>query len=219
MPVTLADIRVRVLDDLKRNDVLRSLASTADYTRLDRWIRDSVRRIQRTLRTPIDEAISEATIPEGFTGAVNVPGNLLEPISIQVDGRVLEMRGITEVKALQRHQTAGRAMYCAREAGQYLIAPLPSPGSVVTIVYRADFNNVGAPTDSLKLFEVADDLVTLGALISAASWSIDDKRLNTWNTMFNTLFIELQDMSDRAELLNASIRPSYNFDADWSPNG
>lgn len=209
MPVTLADIRARVLDDLKRKDV-----TTAT---LDRWIMDGVRRIQRSLRTPMDEAISVAIIPEGFAGAISVPGNLIEAISLQVDGRELEMRSVTEVKALQTANGTHQARFYVREADQYLIAPLPPVGAKFLINYRADPANPVAATDSLKLFDVAPDLVTVAALINGSKWSIDDKRLITFNSMYNALFAELQDLADRAELLNASIRPAYDANGDWNP--
>lgn len=208
MPTTLADIRERVKNVLKRKD-----PSTDIY---DEWIRDAVRRIQRTLRTPLDEAVSPAAlIPDGFNGRINVPGNLLNLISLQVDGHELEMRAISEVKDLQT-RPAAPALYYAREGGQYLIAPIPHQGSKVTIHYRADTDNFTAPTDSIRLFDIASDLVMYGALIRGADWSIDDRRLNTWNGIYNTLFVELQDMADRDELLNASMAPAYNSNGDWT---
>lgn len=206
MPTTLADIRSRVLRVIKRKDI-----PVAD---LNEWISDAVRRIQRTLRTPMDEALSRAIVPTTGAKAINVPGNLVNLLSLQVDGVELKMRSITEIKALQ-DQPAAQSLYYTREASTYLIAPVPRPGAVVTILYRADQNSLSQDTDTMKLFDIAGDLVMYGALIRGADWSIDDRRLTTWNNIYNTLFVELQDMADRDELLNASIAPAYNSNGDW----
>ena len=204
MASSLLDIQTRVLDTLKRKDVTQ--------TQLQRWITDSIRRIQRTLRTPMDEAVTTAIVPEGFDGAISIPGNLVELISLRCDGRELEMRSPSEVNQWQRAGYQGHAQYYCRHGGEWQIAPVPPAGSKVEVYYRADWANVTQPTDNLKLFDVAADLVTVGALLQAADWSVDPKRMSMWNSEYNSLFLELQDLYDRTVLLNAVISPCYNFD-------
>lgn len=209
MAVTLADIRTRVSKVLKRGAAVK----TED---LDEWISDGVRRIQRTLRTPLDLASAEATVPAGWNGHLSIPGNLLNLHSIQVDGQELTMRAVSDVKRAQSYPSPNApTMYCV-EVGTYLIAPIPQAGSKITVIYTADaYGELNNPTISLKLFDVAADLVTYAALIRAADWSLDDARLAKWNNIYNVLFAELQDMADRDDLNNAVINTPYTTNGTW----
>ncbi len=141
-----------------------------------------------------------------------MPSNLLNLIAIEVDGVELQMRSLTEVNLLQR-TVDHPCRYYARQGGVYLLAPMPQPGSVATLFYRADFNNIVQDTDTCPLFDVAPDLVVAGALISGNLFALDDAQTSKYNSAFTALFQELQDMADRDDLLNASIGLAYN------PNG
>jgi hypothetical protein len=196
MAVTLADIRARVLDVSKRKDI--PLAT------LDRFITDAIRRIQRTLRTPMTEAQAEMTAPVNFQGRVNVPPDLLNLISLQVGGVELQMRSITEVNRFQKIGV-GHSNCFARVGGQYLVAPIPVQGTLIHIDYHQDLSVLVNDTDTNILIDVVPDLVMYGTLISLGDWALDQARQATWAQAFATMFTEIQEQADRDILINASI--------------
>ncbi len=151
-----------------------------------------------------------------FTGAIQIPGNLVELISLQCDGHELTMRPVTEVKALQATGFPAPARYYTREVGSYLIAPIPPTGSQIEMTYRADFGDIVQDTDTCRLFDVAPECVTYAALTYAGAYAIDPDRMATWNQMYGVLLAEVQDLAYRAELLNASVRPAFNTNGDWN---
>ncbi|GMA79270.1 hypothetical protein GCM10025880_56870 [Methylorubrum aminovorans] len=91
MPTTLADIRNRVLRKLARHNMPVSL--------VNQWIGDAVRRIQQTIRVPIDEALTQVVTDEGFNGLIDIPTEMTELLSLRVNGIELEQRSITEINA------------------------------------------------------------------------------------------------------------------------
>lgn len=189
-------MRERVLDVLKRKDV--------PVKTLDRAITDAIRRIQRTLRTPMTEALAEGVVSSTFSGKVNVPNDLLNLISLQVGGVELTQRAISEVIRVQSAGIGCSAFY-TRVAGQYLIAPEPAKGTKITIHYHRDFATIDDVNDSNILMEVCPELVMYGALVTLADWSLDPTRQAAWAQGFATHFGEIQEQADRDLLLNASI--------------
>lgn len=199
MAVTLANIRQRVLARLHRKDLTQD--------QLDEFIVNAVRRIQQSLRTPMSEGEAVATIPVGSDGRVNVPSDLLNIIWVAVKGRELTARSFSEVNRYNYEfpQGTGRTEYFCRVGGQFIIAPVPAPGTVVDIYYYRELAPLVNDTDTNVLIDVAPDLVTYGALIDAADWSIDPERMAIWNEGFTTRFAEVQEMSERDVLADASI--------------
>ncbi|MFK5596843.1 hypothetical protein ACFZ8E_07540 [Methylobacterium sp. HMF5984] len=204
MPITLGDIRARVIDSLKRRDV--PLAT------LDRFITDGIRRIQFNLRTPLSEAQAEVVTSGSFTGKVNVPNDLLNLISLQVNGMELTQRSVSEVRRVQTQVGIGQPTYYCRVENQFLIAPLPGPGALVHIDYHQDFAALVNETDTNPLIDVCPQLVTWGALINAGDWSLDPARQAAWAQGFATAFAEIQEQADRDILLNASMAPCHAID-------
>nr|WP_128083370.1 hypothetical protein [Methylobacterium sp. B34] len=168
---------------------------------------NSIRRIQRSLRTPMSEGQATATIVLGSSGRIDVPSDLLNLIWISVNGRELTERSFSEINRYNHTfpQGVGRTEYYCRVGGQYIIAPRPGAGTAVDIYYYRDLAPLVNDTDTNALIDVAPDLVTYGALIDAADWSIDPDRMSIWNEAFTTLFAEIQDMAERDVLANASI--------------
>lgn len=199
MAITLANIRSRVLARLHRKDLTQE--------QLDEFITNSIRRIQRSLRTPMSEGEAVATIPMGSDGMVNVPSDLLNLIWISVEGRELSARSFSEVNRYNYEFPQGthHAEYFVRVGGQYIVAPIPRTGSSVDIHYYRDLAPLVADNDTNALIDVAPDLVTYGALIDAADWSLDPDRMAIWNEGFTTTFAEVQAMAERDVLANASI--------------
>lgn len=199
MAVTLANIRQRVLARLNRKDLTQS--------QLDEFIQNSIRRIQQTLRTPMNEGQAAATLVIGSSGKIDVPSDLLNLIWISVNGRELSERSFSEINHYNRAfpQGMSHCEYYCRLGGQYIIAPIPGAGTEVDIYYYRDLAPLVNDNDTNILIDVAPDLVTYGALIDAADWSLDPDRMAIWNEAFTTRAAEVQDMADRDVLANASI--------------
>lgn len=202
MAVTLANIRQRVLARLHRNDLTQS--------QLDEFIVNAVRRIQQSLRTPMNEGQAVATVPMGADGKINVPADLLNLIWVSVRGRELTQRSFSEVNRLNFEIPQGvtHAEYFCRIGGQYIVSPIPPAGTTVDIYYYRELSPLVNDNDTNILIDVAPDLVTYGALIDAADWSIDPDRMAIWNEGFTTRFAEIQDMAERDVLADASMSSS-----------
>jgi molybdopterin converting factor small subunit len=199
MAITLANIRSRVLARLHRKDLTQD--------QLDEFIQNAIRRIQRSLRTPISEGQAVATIPMGSDGRVNVPSDLLNLIWISVRGHELSERSFSEVNRYNYEfpQGSTHTEYYVRVGNQYIVAPVPLTGTNVDIYYYRDLAPLVNDNDTNALIDVAPDLVTYGALIDAADWSLDPDRMAIWNEGFTTTFAEIQAMAERDVLANASI--------------
>lgn len=212
MPETLASIRNRVLDDLKRDDVTRAAdGSYTDFRRLDRWINDSIRRIQGLLKTPMTERVARAIVPDASTGRVVIPADLVGLINLFADGRILGQVSPTEVNAARRGAPGYPSIFY-KQAGQYVLGPSPAAGVVIDIEYFGTLSELVLPTDTNILLEVAPDLVTLGALVAGGGWSYDPANQTRWADLFTTRFKELQEQADRDILNSAAISPCSSYD-------
>jgi hypothetical protein len=104
----------------------------------------------------------------------------------------------------------------ARRGGYWVLGPQPKVGSVVEIVYYAEFAPLVNLTDTNTISRVAWDAVVYGALSAAADFYNDD-RSQVFEQRYSQITQNLQAMADSDELTaDAAVRPALLFNNDWS---
>ena len=147
-------IRAHFLALLNRSDCPDALADT--------FIDQATTRIQRIMRTPAQEAQQTYTITNQ-TSSITIPNNLLEIMSVYIDGVALTR--IPHHEMLQAQQTGeqGTPRNMCRQSSQILLHPQPTNGTVY-LDYYAEFPSLATDSDSNALTQIASDILTYTAL-------------------------------------------------------
>lgn len=197
---------------------------TANPALATTFISQSIMRLQRELRVPFMEKIVRYTIPSTYdpTLGLVIPSDLLELIDLNVDS---DNDGIPDYplqrvqlkEAMTRSQLTGAIpQVFARRGGYWVIGPQPALGSVVELVYYAEFAPLVNPTDTNTVSRIAWDAVVYGALAAAANFYNDD-RSQVFEQRYGQITQNLQAMADSDELTaDAAMRPALLLNNDWS---
>ena len=200
------DIKTHFEALLNRSDITPTLTTN--------FIDQSIARIQRQLRTPLNENVSTYTI-SGQTAQVSLPNDFLEIISLYLDSTELKRVPMSKFRNYAANSYAGNPIAFARQKQNLLLHPQPSSGSLV-LYYYAEFVPMTADSDENALAAVASDLIIYGALSYAADFYLDER-----GPLFEQKFIQfLDDIQEQAndQEMNGgvqSIQPSYSY-ADYS---
>lgn len=204
-----ATLRQRIKDLLNRSDLTDSVANS--------FIDQAMQRIQRQLRTPMNEKLGTFIIEQEYP-EFGLPSEFLELISLTYFNEqgevasVLERVPITTLENKKRVQdVTGVPRFYARKHLDILIYPTPSVGTM-EIYYYAEFPSIDEINPEHVLTEVAPDLVIYGALSFAADYFIDE-RGPLFEQRFQTALQEIQDQSDQQHLSGGiqTVQPAYDF--------
>lgn len=195
-------IRAHFLALLNRSDCPDPLADT--------FIEQATTRVQRVLRTPAQEAQQTYTIT-GLTSSVTIPNNLLEIISVYMDGVALTRIPHHEMLQAQKTGEQGLPRLMCRQQGQILLHPQPTTGTVY-LDYYAEFPTLATDTDSNALTAIASDILTYTALSYAADYFMDE-RAALFEQKSGQFLAELQEQSNAAEQsgINQVMRPTVVY--------
>ena len=195
-------IRAHFLALLNRSDCPDPLADT--------FIEQATTRVQRVLRTPAQEAQQTYTIT-GPTSSVTIPNNLLEIISVYMDGVALTRIPHHEMLQAQKTGEQGTPRLMCRQQGQILLHPQPTTGTVY-LDYYAEFPTLATDTDSNALTAIASDILTYTALSYAADYFMDE-RAALFEQKSGQFLAELQEQSNSAEQsgINQVMRPTVVY--------
>ena len=190
---------------LNRSDITTALTET--------FIEQGIRRIQRQLRSPINERKAEYTI-SGQTSSVILPNDFLEIISLYMGSKELTRVTMSRYRELQANNAQGNPEHFCREQQRLQLHPEPTSGTL-TLYYYCDFPALSANTDTNDLTEVAPDLAIYSALTFAADYYFDE-RGQIFENKYNQFLTELQEQSNDQELNGGTqaIQPAYRFDGD-----
>jgi len=216
--MTLAELTSQFLGLMNRTDLTNlnpALAST--------FINQAIMRLQRELRLPFMEKIIEYTVPNNFNAATGlaIPSDLLELIDINVDtdgDGVMDypLQRVQLKEAMYRSEWTDVPQVFARKGGNWIIGAAPGVGSVLEIIYYAEFAPLINPTDSNTISTVAWDAVVYGALSFASDYYNDD-RAGAFEARYKQITEMLQEQADGDELTaDAAIRPALLFNNDYS---
>lgn len=191
---------------LNRSDITATLTTT--------FIDQGIARIQRQLRSPINERKAEYTI-SGQTTSVILPNDFLEIISLYMGKYELSRIPMDRYRQLQDSVTTGTPRFFTREQQRLLLYPEPTSGTL-TLYYYCDFPALVNNNDENDLTEVASDLVIYSALTYAADYYLDE-RGQIFEQKYNQFLAELQEQANDQELNGGiqAIMPSYRYDGDF----
>ena len=196
------DIKSHFNDLLNRSDITASLTTL--------FIDQSIARIQRQLRTPLNENKTTYTI-SGQTASVTLPTDFLEIISLYLGGMELQRVPMSKMRSLVNNPVAGTPLVFTREQQNLLLHPQPTSGDLV-LYYYGEFEAMTADTDENDLAAVAPDLIIYGALGYAADYYLDERR-DIFEAKFQQFLSELQEQANDQELNGGTqaIQPASTY--------
>ena len=187
---------------LNRSDITAALTTT--------FIDQGIARIQRQLRTPLNENKTTYTI-SGTTSSITLPTDFLEIISLYANEYELQRITMKKYRELQQSAAAGKPKFFVREQQNIYLYPAPTSGDVV-LYYYGEFPALVNPTDTNQLTNVASDLVLYSALTYSADYYLDERR-DLWEAKYQQFLSEIQEQANDQELNGGTqqIRPAYEY--------
>jgi len=191
---------------LNRSDITPALTTT--------FIDQGIARIQRQLRTPLNENVTTYSIT-GQTSAVTLPNDFLEIISLYFDGTELQRVPMSKFRNYAQNAYTGNPISFTRQQQQLFLHPQPSSGDLV-LYYYGEFAPMTQNTDENTLAAVAPDLIIYSALTYSADYYLDE-RGPLFEDKFNQFMLEIQEQANDQETNGGVqvIQPSYQY-ADYS---
>ena len=196
------DIKSHFNDLLNRNDITAALTKT--------FIDQGIARIQRNLRTPLNESITTYTV-SGQTGSFTLPNDFLEIISLYYDDNELTRIPMSKYRAVATSPIAGNPTTFTRQQSNLLVHPQPASGNLV-LYYYSEFPVMTANTDENSLAQVGSDLIIYSALTFAADYYLDE-RGGLFEQKYLQFLTEMQEQANDQEMNGGTqqIQPAYTY--------
>ena len=196
------DLKSHFNDLLNRSDITAALTT--------RFIDQGIARIQRQLRTPLNEKLKNYTITAA-TSQVTLPTDFLEIISLYKDEYELQRITMNKYRELAANAYTGKPQYFVREQENLKLFPQPSDGTL-TLYYYGEFDAMSADSDENKLAQVAPDLIIYSGLTFAADYYLD-QRAEIFEQKYQLFLTEIQEQANDQELNGGtqSIAPAYEY--------
>jgi len=196
------DIKSHFNDLLNRSDITTALTT--------RFLDQGIARIQRQLRTPMNEKVRNYSITSQ-TASVTVPNDFIELVSLYYDDRELRRLPMSAFRPMVSSAYEGKPIYFTRQQADLLLHPQPASGTL-TMIYYGEFDAMSADSDENILAKAAPDLVVYGGLTFAADFYLDN-RAEVFEQKFNQFLGEVQEQANDQELSGGtnSIRPAYEY--------
>jgi len=189
-------------DLLNRSDITSTLTT--------RFIDQGIARIQRQLRTPLNEKKKDYTI-SSQTVDITLPTDFLEIISLYANEFELRRITMSEYRAMANNPYSGKPTVFTREQEKLKLFPQPSDGTI-SLYYYGEFDVMTSDSDENKLAQVAPDLIIYSSLTYAADFYLDT-RAEIFEQKYLQFLGEIQSQSDDQELNGGTqaIRPAYVY--------
>ena len=196
------DLKSHFNDLLNRSDITAALTT--------RFIDQGIARIERSLRTPMQEKVKNYTI-SGATTEITLPTDFLETISLYANEYELQRITMKKYRELANSAHTGKPQYYVREQEGLKLFPQPTSGTI-TLYYYGTFDALSADSDENILTKVAPDLAIYSGLTYAADFYLDN-RSELFEQKFVQFMTELQGQADDQELSGGTqaMRPAYEY--------
>lgn len=186
---------------LNRRDLTTSLRAT--------FLDMAIARVQRELRAPLMEKAINVTISSSYDG-LDIPSDYLALVSLTVVGEESKLQRVDLEVAQRLAETTAVPQCFARQGGKWVLGPTPAENTVIRIDYFAEFGALSLDADENNLTLVAPDLITYAALVYAAEYFLD-RRMEAFETRYQTMLASIQNQADFDELSQAVMRPCYEM--------
>jgi len=196
------DIKSHFNSLLNRNDITPTLTTT--------FIDQGIARIQRQLRTPLNENVSTYTLT-ARTPTVTLPLDFLEIISLYYDDVELQRIPMSKYRAVAANPIAGNPTEFIRQQQNLYVHPEPTSGNLV-LYYYGEFTPMALNTDENTLAAVAPDLIIYAGLTYAADYYLDE-RAPMFEQKYGMFLSEIQEQSNDQEMNGGvqAIQPTYTY--------
>tara|TARA_Y100001951_G_scaffold20103_1_gene15113 strand:- start:377 stop:991 length:615 start_codon:yes stop_codon:yes gene_type:complete len=188
-------------DLLNRSDITTTLTG--------RFIDQGIARIQRQLRTPMNEKVRNYTVTSS-TASITVPNDYLELISLYFQDRELRRLPMSRMRPLVNNAHDGSPQYFTRQQADLLLHPKPTSGTL-TLIYYGEFDTMSADSDENILAKAAPDLILYSALTFAADYYLDT-RADVFEGKFNQFLTEVQEQANDQELNGGTNAITFAYD-------
>lgn len=187
---------------LNRSDITPALTTL--------FIDQGISRIQRQLRTPLNESVTTYSITTQ-TASVTLPQDFLEIISLYQDHTELQRVPMSKFREVATSVLAGNPQVFVRQQQEIRLHPQPTSGDLV-LYYYGEFAPMVNNTDENNLAAVAPDLIIYAGLTYAADYYLDERR-DVFETKYNQFLNEIQEQANDQEMNGGvqAIQPTYTF--------
>jgi hypothetical protein len=205
--MNLQDMTTQFTGLMNRRDL------TANTALVSTFMAQGIMRAQRDLRVPAMEKKIAVTIGSDFSG-LEIPNDLLQLKEIRPVANLKKLNKTNLDQAYVAASVQGIPRIYARDAGTWVIGPMPQAGDVINVTYYAEFTPLAAPTDENIVSMVAWDMIVFAALCEAATW-FKDSRYDAFENKYQSIKQAFQDQSDEDELGdNAAVQPGLYYPPD-----
>jgi hypothetical protein len=196
------DLKTHFNNVLNRSDITTALTTT--------FIDQGIARVQRQLRTPMQEALTTYTLNEQ-TEYITLPNDFIEIVSLYYLNTELTRVPMSKFRSLNANNYSGNPTNFTRQQEKLYLFPQPSSGSVYLYYYN-EFAPMTADSDENNLAKVAPDLLIYSALTYAADYYLDT-RTEAFEAKFNQFLLEVQEQANDAETNGGvqRIQPTYTY--------
>jgi hypothetical protein len=196
------DLKTHFNNVLNRSDITTALTTT--------FIDQGIARVQRQLRTPMQEALTTYSI-SSQTSFITLPNDFIEIVSLYYLNTELTRVPMSKFRSLNANNYSGNPTNFTRQQEKLYLFPQPSSGSVYLYYYN-EFAPMTADSDENNLAKVAPDLLIYSALTYAADYYLDT-RTEAFEAKFNQFLLEVQEQANDAETNGGvqRIQPTYTY--------
>ena len=196
------DLKTHFNNVLNRSDITTALTTT--------FIDQGIARVQRQLRTPMQEALTTYTL-SGQTEYITLPNDFIEIVSLYYRNTELTRVPMSKFRSLNANNYSGNPTNFTRQQEKLYLFPQPSSGSIYLYYYN-EFAPMTADSDENNLAKVAPDLLIYAALTYAADYYLDT-RTEAFEAKFNQFLLEVQEQANDAETNGGvqKIQPTYSY--------
>lgn len=198
------DLKTHFNNVLNRSDITASLTTT--------FIDQGIARIQRQLRTPMQEKLTTYTI-SSQTAFVELPNDFIEIISLYYDNTEISRIPMSRFRTLNKNTYSGTPQSFTRQQEKLYLYPQPSSGEVI-LYYYGEFPALSSDTAENALTKVAPDLIIYSALTYASDYYLDERAVQ-FEQKYQGFMLELQEQANDQEVNGGTqvIQPSARYTA------
>lgn len=211
--MTLQELTTQFTGLMNRRDL------SANSSLVSTFINGSIMRIQRGLRSPLNEKWVTVTITDPYNGLV-IPSDFLELIGIypNADWVVRAKREKLERSLNYAQFSTDKPLLYTRQGGVWILGPAPSVGDTILLGYYSEISPpLVNPTDENILSIVAWDLIVYGALVLACEY-YNDKRVDRFEARYQQIFADIKDMGDDDEIDEGHMELCHAYPDDDTDN-
>ena len=174
-----ANLQTNIADYLARQDLT---------DKIPMFISLAEKRLNRDLRLRQTLQQSTYSMDSGFT--VPTPADFLELQDIHLEANPIVPLTFQTVSQFYRRNggsnAQGQPVNYALVADNFILAPQPTGASVVNMTYYKIPKVLSDTNPSNEYLDVCPDLLLYASLAESAPFLMDDPRLTTWDSLYNT---------------------------------